>query len=99
MSDISQAHLENLKQRISELNNAYYVLDNPLVSDAQYDELYKQLLEIEKLHPEWITSDSPTQRVGDKPLSHFESVAHAVPMFSHDNVLQSGRFNRFPKKS
>ena len=87
MSDISQAQLENLKQRISELNNAYYVLDNPLVSDAQYDELYKQLLEIEKLHPEWITSDSPTQRVGDKPLSHFESVTHAVPMFSLDNAF------------
>jgi len=87
MSDISQAHLENLKQRISELNNAYYVLDNPLVSDAQYDELYRQLLEIEKLHPDWITSDSPTQRVGDKPLSHFESVTHAVPMFSLDNAF------------
>lgn len=98
MSDISQAQLEKLKQRISELNYAYYVLDNPLMSDAQYDELYKQLLEIEKLHPEWITSDSPSQRVGDKPLSHFESVTHAVPMFSLDNAFNQDDLIDFQRR-
>lgn len=79
--------LNELKQRLAELNHAYYVLDNPLISDAQYDELYHQLAAIERENPEWITQDSPTQRVGDKPLSHFESVTHAVPMFSLDNAF------------
>ncbi|WP_321323296.1 NAD-dependent DNA ligase LigA [Thiomicrorhabdus sp.] len=87
MSQFTQTELNDLKQRISELNYAYYVLDNPLVSDAQYDELYQQLIAIEKANPDWITDDSPSQRVGDAPLSHFESVTHAVPMFSLDNAF------------
>lgn len=87
MSQYTQAELNDLKQRINELSYAYYVLDNPLVSDAQYDELYQQLIAIEKANPDWVTDDSPSQRVGDKPLSHFESVIHAVPMFSLDNAF------------
>ena len=87
MPQYSQTELIEIKQRIAELNNAYYVLDNPLVSDAQYDELYQRLLTIEQTHPEWVTDDSPSQRVGDQPLSHFESVTHAVPMFSLDNAF------------
>ncbi|MDX1351728.1 MAG: hypothetical protein R3254_01860, partial [Thiomicrorhabdus sp.] len=63
MSQYSQIELNALKQRLAELNYAYYVLDNPLISDAQYDELYQQLLTIEKEHPEWVTDDSPSQRV------------------------------------
>ncbi|BCN93393.1 DNA ligase [Thiomicrorhabdus immobilis] len=98
MSTITQVHLNELKQRIAELNYAYYVLDNPLISDAQYDELYRQLVEIEKHHPEWITPDSPTQRVGDKPLSHFESVTHAVPMFSLDNAFSQEDLMDFQRR-
>lgn len=98
MSTITQVHLNKLKQRIAELNYAYYVLDNPLISDAQYDELYQQLVEIESCHPEWITPDSPTQRVGDKVLSHFESVTHAVPMFSLDNAFSQEDLMDFQRR-
>jgi DNA ligase (NAD+) len=98
MSDNLQTELELLKQKLAELNHAYYVLDNPLVSDAQYDELYKKLLEIEKQHPEWITLNSPSQRVGDKPLSHFESVTHAVPMFSLDNAFSQDDLVDFQRR-
>jgi len=87
MTDFTLQSLNQLKAQINELNYAYYVEDNPLVSDAQYDELYRQLLEIEKKHPEWITEDSPTQRVGDQPLSHFTSVTHSVPMYSLENAF------------
>jgi len=88
MSDtVDYSQLTQLKTQINELNYAYYVLDNPIVSDAQYDELYHQLVSIEQAHPDLITLDSPTQRVGDKPLSHFKSVTHAVPMFSLDNAF------------
>jgi len=87
MPEHTQTELNALKQRLNELNYAYYVLDNPQVSDAQYDALYQQLIAIEKQYPEWVTEDSPSQRVGDAPLSHFESVTHAVPMFSLDNAF------------
>ena len=98
MSQYTQIELNVLKQRLAELNHAYYVLDNPLVSDAQYDELYRQLLEIEKNHPDWVTDDSPSQRVGDKPLSHFESVTHAVPMFSLDNAFSQADLVDFQRR-
>ncbi|WP_029407572.1 NAD-dependent DNA ligase LigA [Thiomicrorhabdus sp. Milos-T2] len=87
MPTITHKKLNELKQKLAKLNHAYYVLDNPLISDAQYDELYQELVAIERENPQWITLDSPTQRVGDKPLSHFESVTHAVPMFSLDNAF------------
>lgn len=60
----------------------YYVLDAPQVPDAEYDRLFQELQALEALHPEWITPDSPTQRVGGKPLDQFASVRHAVPMLS-----------------
>lgn len=90
--------LERLKQRISELNYAYYVLDNPLASDAEYDALYQELLSIEASHPEWITEDSPSQRIGDAPLSEFQSVAHAKPMFSLENAFSDSDMERFVQR-
>jgi len=60
----------------------YYVLDEPEIPDAEYDRLFRELQAIEAAHPELLTPDSPTQRVGGKPLDHFESVRHAVPMLS-----------------
>jgi len=98
MPEQNQTELNVLKQRLTELNYAYYVLDNPLVSDAQYDELYQQLIAIEKQHPQWITADSPSQRVGDAPLSHFESVTHAVPMFSLDNAFNQEDLMGFQRR-
>jgi DNA ligase (NAD+) len=100
-----------IKQRIEELskilhyhNYRYYVLDDPEISDAQYDRLLRELEELETAHPEWITPDSPTQRVGAQPISKFKTVAHSIPMlslengFSLDEVLEfDRRIKRFLK--
>lgn len=71
-----------LRQEIERHNHAYYVLDRPMIPDAEYDRLYRELQGIEAAHPELVTSDSPTQRVGGKPLPGFSAVRHAVPMLS-----------------
>ena len=60
----------------------YYVLDEPTIPDAEYDKLFRELQELEAAHPELLTPDSPTQRVGGKPLDQFASVRHKVPMRS-----------------
>ena len=75
-----QQQVQQLREQIEAHNYAYYVLDNPVVSDAQYDDLYRQLVVLEQSHPELITADSPTQRVGDQPLAGFSPVVHNVPM-------------------
>lgn len=83
---------------IAEINHhsrCYYVLDAPEISDAQYDLLYQKLLKTEKEHPEWVQKDSPSQRVGDQPLSHFESVTHRVAMYSLDNAFDDEDMSEF----
>ena len=82
------------KQRVDELrdlldhhNYRYYVLDDPEASDAEYDRLLRELEELEAQHPDLITPDSPTQRIGAAPAGQFESVAHAVPMLSLNNAM------------
>lgn len=90
--------LQDLKKTLARHNYAYYVLDKPEISDAQYDLLYQQLLQIEKAHPELITADSPSQRVGDQPLGHFQSVKHAVPMFSLENAFNQDDLVDFERK-
>ncbi len=90
--------LQDLKKTLAKHNYAYYVLDTPEISDAQYDLLYQQLLQIEKAHPELITGDSPSQRVGDQPLGHFQSVKHAVPMFSLENAFNQDNLVDFERK-
>lgn len=84
-----------LREEIAKHNYAYYVLDNPVISDAQYDELYRQLLELERNHPELVTADSPTQRVGDQLHSGFQSVTHAVPMYSLENAFSQEDLESF----
>ena len=71
-----------LREEIERLNHHYYVLDAPLVPDAEYDRLFRELQEIEARHPELLTADSPTQRVGGKALDAFAPVRHVVPMLS-----------------
>jgi DNA ligase (NAD+) len=80
--DGSQARLEELRSTLHRMAHQYYVLDAPEVPDAEYDRLFQELQALEALHPGWITPDSPTQRVGGKPLDGFASVRHAVPMLS-----------------
>src|SRR3990167_7094969 len=76
-----------LCDKINHHNYCYYALDSPEISDAEYDRLFRELQSLEKAHPEFISPDSPTQRVGAAPLSSFKEVTHAVPMLSLDNVF------------
>jgi DNA ligase (NAD+) len=77
-----QARVAALRQEIERHNHAYYVLDQPLIPDAEYDRLFHALQQLEADHPELVTPDSPTQRVGGKPLDAFPKVRHVVPMLS-----------------
>ncbi len=82
MSAGVKQHIAALRAEIEKHNYQYYVLDAPLIPDAEYDRLFRELQELEAQHPELLTPDSPTQRVGGKPLDMFQPVRHAVPMLS-----------------
>lgn len=88
-----------LRKEIQHHNYLYYVLDNPELPDNAYDDLYKQLKMLEAQHPELITIDSPTQRVGAKPLDKFVQVKHEVPMLSLDNVFSEQEFSDFDRRA
>ena len=77
--------IEALKKQINYHNNLYYNLDAPVLSDTQYDELYKKLKDLEDAYPQFRTQNSPTQRVGGKASKSFAQITHAVPMMSLDN--------------
>ena len=87
-----------LQAELARLEHAYYVLDNPIVPDSEYDRLYRELLNIEALHPEWVTSDSLSQRVGGAPLKEFDSVSHAVPMLSLNNAFEDPELIAFDRR-
>ena len=78
----AQGRVQALRAQLHRHAHQYYVLDTPLIPDAEYDRLFQELQALEAAHPEWATPDSPTQRVGGKPLDQFASVRHAVPMLS-----------------
>jgi DNA ligase (NAD+) len=88
-------HIEQLRKQLRELNYYYYVLDDPLVPDAEYDRLFRELASLEQQHPQYLSADSPTARVGDKPLSSFASVTHAVPMLSLSNAMDENEARAF----
>ena len=76
-----------LRAEVEHHNYRYYVLDDPEITDAEYDRLFQELVELEAAHPELVTQDSPTQRVGARPLAQFASVPHRVPMLSLNNAF------------
>ncbi len=82
-------------ERIRKLDRAYYQEARPLVSDQEYDRLYRELIDLEAAHPELDRSDSPSQRVGGEPLEHFTTVAHAIPMQSLDNTYSATELEAF----
>jgi DNA ligase (NAD+) len=82
----TQTDIESLREEIRRHEYRYYVLDDPEISDAEFDRLMNELKKLEAAHPELITSDSPTQRVGGKPREGFVKVAHSAPMLSLDNA-------------
>jgi DNA ligase (NAD+) len=81
-----RGRIEELRELVRYHNRRYYVEDAPEISDAEYDALYKELETLEAEHPELVTPDSPTQRVGGEPLEEFEQLRHAVPMLSLANA-------------
>jgi len=90
--------IQQLRQQIDEHNYQYYVLDNPSIPDIEYDRLFKQLQELEAKHPEYITSASPTQRVGAAPLKEFSPVQHEIPMLSLENAFTEADVMAFDKR-
>lgn len=81
--------LEELRRALHEANYEYYVLDAPTLSDAEWDRLLRDLKELEAEHPELVTPDSPTQRIGAEPATQFEKVRHIAPMYSLDNAFSA----------
>ncbi len=81
--------VRQLREEIERHNYQYYALDEPLISDAEYDRLFRELQELEARHPELVTPDSPTQRVGVAPLSQFAEVTHRTPMLSLNNAFDA----------
>jgi len=92
------ARIQKLREQINYHNYRYYVLDNPEISDAEYDRLFDELLELERKHPELITSDSPTQRVGATPLEEFKTVRHSLPMLSLNKATVEAEFLDFHRR-
>jgi DNA ligase (NAD+) len=84
-----------LRQEIARHNYQYHVLDEPVISDAEYDQLFRRLLQLEKEHPELTTPDSPTQKVGAPPLDKFRTVQHTLPMLSLNNASDEGELVEF----
>jgi len=87
-----------LRQEIEKHNRHYYVLDDPLISDAEYDHLFRRLVELEKQHPELASPDSPTQRVGAPPLEKFATVRHTLPMLSLNNANNQEEMEEFEER-
>ena len=86
-TDKIKTRIEQLKKQLNHHNYRYYVLDSPEISDAEYDELMRELKQLEEEHPEFLTEDSPTQRVGAEPLEAFGVVEHPLPLLSLGNVF------------
>ena len=97
MQDIKD-RLKNLKKIIQEHDHAYYLLDDPLISDHEYDSLFQELKKIESENPHLITPDSPTQRVGGRPLDEFKQITHKKPMLSLGNAFGNDELNAFYKR-
>lgn len=97
-TESSREQLEDLKSTLQRYNHQYYVLDDPEVTDAEYDRLMQRLLALEAEHPEWVTPDSPSQRVGGEPLSAFQPAQHLLPMLSLDNVFDEAGLLAFHKR-
>lgn len=91
--------LEALRAEIRQHDYRYYVLNAPSVSDHEYDRLLQSLRDLEAAHPELITPDSPTQRIGDQPVEGFASVPHAVPMLSMDNTYSYDDLRAFDRRT
>ena len=87
-----------LRQQINDHNYRYYVLDDPVISDGEYDQLFRTLEQCEQQHPELIVPESPTQRIGAEPLEAFGTVTHRIPMMSLSNAMSDDELNAFDER-
>lgn len=103
MQSPSPTHLADryafLQEELARLEHAYYVLDTPILPDIEYDRLYREMLEIEANHPEWVSPESLSQRVGGTALKEFDSVQHTVPMLSLNNAYEDAELIAFDRRS
>jgi DNA ligase (NAD+) len=90
--------IEQLVELLNEHAYKYYVLSQPTISDAEYDALFRELQELERQHPDGVAGDSPTQRVGGRPLEGFATVKHAIPMLSLDNAMNADEVRDFDEQ-
>ena len=93
-----ESRIAELRRELDEHSYRYHVLDDPIVPDAEYDRLFRELVKLEEDHPELRTTDSPTQRVGGSPLSEFAEVTHEIPMLSLDNAFSDEDVAAFDKR-
>lgn len=98
MSQSVQRRIRELREQIERHNHLYYVQARPIISDREYDRLMSELIELEHQHPELVTPDSPTQRVGGEPVDELKPVRHAVPMMSIDNTYSEGEVRAFDER-
>ena len=97
-SAVVRKRLIELRDTIAQHDFAYFVLDDPVVPDAEYDRIARQLRELEAEHPDLVTADSPTQRVGIKPVGEFSEVQHQLPMLSLDNAFNKEELQDFDRR-
>ena len=93
-----QAQAAQLRRTLNEHNYSYYVLDAPTISDFEYDRMLRELEDLEGAHPELVTLDSPTQRVGGKALDSFQQVTHRVPLQSLQDVFSPDELLDFDRR-
>jgi DNA ligase (NAD+) len=94
----ARSRIEKLRAELRRHEHLYYVLDQPEISDAEFDRLMRELAELEAAHPEFASPDSPTQRVGGKPREGFVKVRHSMPMLSLDNALNEAELLAFDRR-
>lgn len=98
MNETEKKEIESLRNTIHEHDHQYYVKNSPTISDREYDSLYHRLKELETKYPQWVTPDSPTQRVGGKVEQRFRQIAHPVPMLSLDNTYNVDEVRSFHQR-
>ncbi|HKY07246.1 MAG TPA: NAD-dependent DNA ligase LigA [Candidatus Binatia bacterium] len=96
--DNIRQEMADLRRQIEEHNHRYHVLDNPLISDAEYDELFRRLVVLERDYPDLAAPDSPTQKVGGPPLEKFSTVQHTLPMLSLNNAKDAEELKEFEER-
>ncbi len=97
--DDARRRIEQLRKEIETHNRKYYLESQPEISDLEYDRLLSELKSLENTHPDLVTSDSPTQRIGDEPISEMTSVEHRLPMLSIDNTYSIGELEQYGQRT